>query len=72
MGEVIGHMLYTIKPETTYLTEQDGKRFGLVVVDVPNPSGGALLCRAVFSQFRGRLQTPHADEPGGFAKSRTG
>jgi hypothetical protein len=37
-GKLTGQILETIKPETAYFTEQDGKRGGLFVVDVKSPS----------------------------------
>jgi len=36
-GEVIGHILETIRPEAAYFTEQDGTRGGIFVVDVKSP-----------------------------------
>lgn len=38
VGEIIGRILETIKPETAYFTEQEGKRGGIFVVNVQNPS----------------------------------
>ena len=39
-GELIGRILDSIKPETAYFTEQDGKRGGIFVVDVQAPELG--------------------------------
>ena len=38
VGEIIGRILETIKPETAYFTEQDGKRGAIFVVNVQTPS----------------------------------
>ncbi len=35
-GEIIGRILASIKPETAYFTEHDGKRGGIFVVNVQN------------------------------------
>ncbi len=34
IGKIIGGILETIKPETAYFTEHDGKRGGIFVIDV--------------------------------------
>jgi hypothetical protein len=34
VGEIIGRILESIKPETAYFSEKDGKRGGIFVVDV--------------------------------------
>jgi hypothetical protein len=38
VGGIIRNILETIKPETAYFTEQDGKRGGFFIVDLKNPS----------------------------------
>lgn len=38
VGEIVGRILETIKPETTYFTEQDGKRGGILVINIQTPS----------------------------------
>jgi hypothetical protein len=37
-GEIIGRILEAIKPEAVYFTEQDGKRCGIFLINVQNPS----------------------------------
>lgn len=55
VGEVIGRVLETIKPEMAYFTEQDGKRGGIFVVNIQTSIGCAIVFRAVLSQLSGQL-----------------
>ena len=48
VGEIIGRILETIKPETAYFTEQDGKRGGIFVVNVQNPSDVPVFAEPFF------------------------
>jgi hypothetical protein len=50
-GEILGRILETIKPETAYFTEQDGKRGGIFVVNVQNPSDVPVLAEPFFLKF---------------------
>ncbi len=50
-GETIGSILETIKPETAYFTEQDGKRGGIFVIDVQNPSDVPAFSEPFFLKF---------------------
>lgn len=51
-GEVIAHILETIRPEVAYFTEQDGTRGGIFVVDVKNPSDVPALAEPFFLNFQ--------------------
>ena len=51
-GEIIGHILETIKPETAYFTEQDGKRGGIFVIDVNAPSAVPSFAEPFFLNFQ--------------------
>ncbi len=51
-GEVIGRILESIKPETAYFTEQDGKRGGIFVVDVKAPSDVPFFAEPFFLNFQ--------------------
>lgn len=51
-GEVIGRVLESIKPETAYFTEQDGKRGGFFVVDVNNPWDVPFFAEPFFLNFQ--------------------
>lgn len=51
IGEILGRILDTIKPESAYFTEQDGMRGGIFVVDVQKPSDIPGLCEPFFLSF---------------------
>ena len=51
VGEIMGQILETIKPETAYFTEQDGKRGGIFIVDVKNPSDVPFFAEPFFLKF---------------------
>ena len=51
-GEVIGHILETIRPEAAYFTEQDGTRGGVFVVDVKTASDVPALAEPFFLNFQ--------------------
>ena len=51
-GEIIGRILDAIKPETAYLTEQDGKRGGFFVINVKNPSDVPFFAEPFFLNFQ--------------------
>ena len=51
-GEVIARILETIKPEAAYFTEQDGKRGGIFVVDVQQPSDVPAFAEPFFLNFQ--------------------
>ncbi len=51
-GEVIGRILESIKPETAYFTEQDGKRGGIFVIDVATPSDVPFFAEPFFLNFQ--------------------
>lgn len=51
-GEVIGDILETIKPEAAYFTEQDGKRGGIFVIDLQNPSDIPAFAEPFFLNFQ--------------------
>lgn len=51
-GEIIARILETIKPEAAYFTEQDGKRGGIFVIDVQEPSDVPALAEPFFLTFQ--------------------
>lgn len=51
VGEIVGRILETIKPETAYFSEQDGKRGGIFVIDVKNPSDVPFFAEPFFLNF---------------------
>lgn len=53
VGEIIGRILDTIKPETAYFTEQDdGKRGGIFVVNLQDSSDVPALAEPFFLKFQ--------------------
>lgn len=50
-GEAIGRILESIKPETAYFTEQDGKRGGIFVIEVRTPSDVPFFAEPFFLNF---------------------
>lgn len=52
VGEIIGRIIETIKPETAYFTEQDGKRGGIFVVDLQKPSDVPSFAEPFFLNFQ--------------------
>jgi hypothetical protein len=51
-GELIARILETIKPEAAYFTEQDGKRGGIFVIDVQEPSDIPAFAEPFFLNFQ--------------------
>lgn len=51
-GEIIGRILESIKPESAYFTEQDGKRGGLFVINVNAPSDIPAFAEPFFLHFQ--------------------
>ncbi len=47
-GDILEQILETIKPETAYFTEQDGKRGGIFVVNVKTPSDVPVFAEPFF------------------------
>jgi hypothetical protein len=52
VGETIGRILETIKPETAYFTEQDGKRGGIFVINIQTPSDVPSFAEPFFLKFQ--------------------
>ncbi len=55
-GELIGHILETIKPEAAYFTEQEGRRGGIFVVNVQAPSDIPAFAEPFFLNFQGNCK----------------
>ena len=51
VGKIIGSILETIKPETAYFGEQDGKRGGIFIIDVQAPSDIPFFAEPFFLSF---------------------
>jgi hypothetical protein len=52
VGEIIGRILESIKPETAYFTEQEGKRGGIFVINVKTPSDVPFFAEPFFINFQ--------------------
>ena len=52
VGETIGRILETIKPEIAYFTEQDGSRGAIFVVEVPHSSDIPRFAEPFFLNFQ--------------------
>lgn len=52
VGEIIGRILETIKPETAYFTEQDGKRGAIFVINVQTSSDVPSFAEPFFLNFQ--------------------
>lgn len=55
-GAAIGKILEDIKPEVVYFTEQDGKRGGVMVVDIASPSGVPAVAEPFFLTFNASVK----------------
>lgn len=51
IGQTVGRILETIKPEASYFTEDDGKREAIFVVNVETPSQIPSLAEPFFLNF---------------------
>ncbi|HTQ38261.1 MAG TPA: hypothetical protein VMJ32_04500 [Pirellulales bacterium] len=50
-GEIMGKILAAIKPESVYFTDMEGKRTGLLVVNMENASQIPALAEPFFLNF---------------------
>lgn len=51
IGEVMGRIMKSVKPEMAYFTEHDGKRGGIFLVNVKNPSDVPGIAEPFFLVF---------------------
>ena len=63
VGEIIGRILDTIKPETAYFTEQDGLRGGIFLIDVQNASDIPSFAEPFFLTFHAQCKFRTAMTP---------
>ena len=52
VGEIIGRILESLKPETAYFTEHEGKRDGVFVVDVQAASDIPAFAEPLYLNFQ--------------------
>ncbi len=63
IGETMGRILETIKPEVAYFTEQDGTRGGVFVIDVRNPWDIPTFAEPFFLSFNANCKFRTAMSP---------
>jgi hypothetical protein len=51
-GEILAHIMESIRPEAAYFTEQDGRRGGIFVVDVKDGSDVPSFAEPFFLNFQ--------------------
>ena len=69
VGEVLSHILETIKPEMAYFTEQDGTRGAVFVVNVQNSSDVPSFCEPFFLNFQANCKLRILMSPDDLKKS---
>jgi hypothetical protein len=68
-GELLGKILAEIKPEAAYFIEQDGKRTGMLIVDVQHPSRIPFFVEPFFLTFNADCHLHPAMLPEDLAKA---
>jgi hypothetical protein len=68
-GEKINRILETIKPETVYFTEYNGKRGAVLVIDLPDPSVIPALSEPWFLTFNADVHFQIAMTPADLQKA---
>ena len=69
VGETVQQVLDDIKPEAVYFSEREGKRGGIMVVDVPDPSRIPALAEPLFLAFDASVEFRILMTPEDLAKS---
>lgn len=68
-GEKIQRILEAIEPEAVYFSEQDGKRGGVLVVNVDSPSDVPALAEPFFLTFNAAVEFRIAMTPDDLGKA---
>ena len=68
-GAKIQRILESIKPEAAYFSEQDGKRGGILVVDVKDASDVPALAEPFFLTFNAHVEFRIAMTPADLARA---
>lgn len=69
VGEKVQRILETIQPEVVYFSEQNGKRGGILVVNVDNPSDVPALAEPWFLTFNAAVEFRIAMTPEDLGKA---
>ncbi len=56
VGERIAKILDDLKPEAIYFTEQDGKRGGVMIMDVASPSDVPRIAEPLFLTYNAEVR----------------
>jgi hypothetical protein len=68
-GQKVQEVVSAIKPEAVYFTAREGKRGGIMIVDVPDPSKLPALAEPLFLTFDASVQFHPFMTPEDLAKS---
>ncbi len=68
-GERIAKILDDLKPEAIYFTEQDGKRGGVMIMDVASPSDVPRIAEPLFLIFNAEVRFHVCMTPDDLAKA---
>ena len=68
-GERIAKIMDDLKPEAVYFTEQDGKRGGVMIVDVASPSDVPRIAEPFFLTFNAEVRFHVCMTPDDLAKA---
>ena len=69
VGEIMKRVLESIKPETAYFTEQDGRRGGIFLIDMQDASDIPRLAEPFFLNFQANCKFRIAMSPQDLQKS---
>jgi hypothetical protein len=69
IGPKIKHILEAIKPEAAYFSEQDGRRGGILVVNLKDPSEVPVLAEPWFLTFNAEVKFRVAMTPEDLARA---
>jgi hypothetical protein len=69
VGQKIQRILEVVKPEAAYFSEQHGRRGGILVVDVKDPSDVPMLAEPWFLTFNAEVEFRIAMTPEDLARA---
>lgn len=69
VGEIMKRVLESIKPETAYFTEQDGRRGGIFLIDMQDASDIPRFAEPFFLNFQANCKFRIAMSPQDLQKS---
>ena len=69
LGSILQSILAEQRPEAAYFAEMDGRRTGIIVVDIKDPSEIPALAEPYFLAFNARVEFHPAMTPGDLEKA---